>query len=151
MSLELDSLTFDCSRPTTVAAFWAAALGFELDPESSDEEGAWIADPTGRLRGMFFQPVPESKIAKNRLHMDLRPATSMDAEVERLTGLGAAVVGRVDEDGSFWTVMRDVEGNELCVLRGPDDGWAREAADADGLPWTSQAGPSAIPTPPAEP
>jgi hypothetical protein len=47
----------------------------------------------------------------------------MAEEVERLTALGATVVGRVDEGGSFWTVMRDPEGNELCVLRGPDDGW----------------------------
>ncbi len=43
--------------------------------------------------------------------------------VERLKGLGATVVGRVDEEGSFWTVMQDPEGNELCVLRGPEDGW----------------------------
>jgi hypothetical protein len=125
VSLELDSLSFDCADVMRVAAFWAAALGFELDPES-DEAGAWIADPSRRTRGVFFQPVPESKIAKNRLHLDLRPAASMAAEVDRLTGLGATVVGRVDEGGSFWTVMQDVEGNELCVLRGPEDGWTPE-------------------------
>ncbi len=125
MTLELDSLSFDCAQPVRVARFWAAALGFELDPESNDEL-AWIADPSCRTRGIFFQAVPESKIAKNRLHMDLRPAGSMAAEVERLAGLGAVTVGRVDEGGSFWTVMRDVEGNELCVLRGPEDGWTPE-------------------------
>jgi hypothetical protein len=47
----------------------------------------------------------------------------MAAEVERLEGLGATVVGRVDEEGSFWTVMQDPEGNEFCILRGPEDGW----------------------------
>jgi predicted enzyme related to lactoylglutathione lyase len=108
-----------------VATFWAAALGFEMDPDS-DQEGASLSDPSGRTRGLYFQPVPESKVAKNRVHLDLRPSGSMAEEVERLTALGATVVGRVDEGGSFWTVMRDPEGNELCVLRGPDDGWKRE-------------------------
>jgi predicted enzyme related to lactoylglutathione lyase len=30
------------------------------------------------------------------------------------------------EGGSFWTVMLDPEGNEFCVLRGPEDGWSPE-------------------------
>jgi predicted enzyme related to lactoylglutathione lyase len=96
-----------------------------MDP-GSDQEGAHITDPSGRTRGLFFQPVPEPKVAKNRVHLDLRPSGSMAKEVERLSALGGTVVGRVDEDGSFWTVMRDPEGNELCVLRGPGDGWKPE-------------------------
>ena len=67
--------------------------------------------------------MPESKVVKNRVHLDLRATGSMAAEVERLEGIGATVVRRVDEEGSFWTVMQDPEGNELCVLRGPEDGW----------------------------
>ena len=67
--------------------------------------------------------MPESKVVKNRVHLDLRATGSMAVEVERLEGVGATVVGRVDEEGSFWTVMHDPEGNELCVLRGPEDGW----------------------------
>ena len=108
-----------------VATFWAQALGFELD-EESNQSLAWISDPSGRTRGIYFQPVPEPKVAKNRLHMDLRPEISMDEEVERLRGLGATVIGRVDEEDSFWTVMADPEGNEFCVLRGPADGWSPE-------------------------
>ncbi len=123
MAVELDTLTFDTASPLRVGAFWAEVLGFELDPDS-DEEGAYIRDPSGRTRGVFFQPVPEAKTAKNRLHIDLRPGGSMDEEVERLRGLGATVVGRVDVESSFWTVMQDPEGNELCVLRGPQDGWS---------------------------
>jgi predicted enzyme related to lactoylglutathione lyase len=125
VTVGLDTLTFDCADPMRVAEFWAAALGFELDADS-DQEGAYLADPSGRTRGLFFQPVPEPKVAKNRLHIDLRPSGSMAAEVERLRGLGATVVGRVDVEGSFWTVMQDPEGNELCVLRGPEDGWSPE-------------------------
>ena len=82
-------------------------------------------DPSGPSGSLYFQPVPESKVVKNRLHLDLRPSGSMAAEVARLEELGATVVRRVDEEGSFWTVMQDPEGNELCVLRGPEDGWAR--------------------------
>jgi hypothetical protein len=38
-----------------------------------------------------------------------------------LVEAGAAVVERVDEGGSYWTVLTDPGGNEFCVLRGPDD------------------------------
>jgi predicted enzyme related to lactoylglutathione lyase len=50
----------------------------------------------------------------------------MDEEVQRLEAAGATVQRRVDEGDSFWTVMQDPEGNEFCVLRGPDDGWSPE-------------------------
>jgi hypothetical protein len=123
MGLEPDTLTFDCTSPVTVAAFWAAALGFTMDPTSNDEEGASIADPSGRSKGIFFQQVPEPKVAKNRVHLDVRPTGTMQEEVDRLVALGATVRGSIEEGGSFWTQMRDVEGNEFCVLRGPGDGW----------------------------
>jgi hypothetical protein len=68
--------------------------------------------------------VPEPKTVKNRVHLDVRPSGSMAEEVERLEGLGATVRGFIEVEGSFWTQMRDVEGNEFCVLRGPLDGWS---------------------------
>ena len=123
MGLEADTLTFDCASPVAVAAFWAAALGFEMDPTSDDEEGAYIGDPSGKTRGIFFQQVPESKSAKNRVHMDLRPTGTMQDEVDRLVAIGASVRGFIEQPESFWTQMYDVEGNEFCVLRGPGDGW----------------------------
>ena len=126
MGLRLDTVTFDCADPMRLAAFWADALGFELVP-GSDPEGAAVRDPSGGTDKLYFQPVPEAKAVKNRVHIDLRPSGSMAAEVGRLTALGATIQGRVDEESSFWTVMLDPEGNELCVLRGPDDGWAPDA------------------------
>ena len=122
MSLGFDKVTFDCADVMAMARFWAAALDWEVDPDS-EPDGAAINDPSGRSGGFYFQPVPESKVAKNRVHIDLRPSGSMAAEVARLEQLGATIQGRVDEGGSFWTVMLDPEGNELCVLRGPEDGW----------------------------
>lgn len=126
MSLEPDELTFDCAEPVLVATFWAGAMGYvvETDPDP-DPDGVFVSDPQGTAPGMFFQRVPEPKTAKNRLHLDVRPSGSMAEEVERLKGLGATVRGFIQEEGNFWTQMRDPEGNEFCVLRGPQDGWSR--------------------------
>jgi predicted enzyme related to lactoylglutathione lyase len=123
VTVQITTVTFDCADPMRLASFWAAALGSELAP-GSDPDGARVQDPAGVSDGLYFQPVPEAKAVKNRVHIDLRPSGSMAAEVARLQELGATIVGRVDEGGSFWTVMQDPEGNELCVLRGPEDGWA---------------------------
>jgi predicted enzyme related to lactoylglutathione lyase len=122
---QLDKVTFDCADPGPLADFWARSLGWEV--RDVDDEGAFIS-PVGTTdetpwQGMYFQKVPEGKAVKNRLHLDLRPLDSMAAEVARSVALGATVQGRVDEEGSFWTVMLDPEGNEFCILRGPEDGW----------------------------
>jgi catechol 2,3-dioxygenase-like lactoylglutathione lyase family enzyme len=121
----VDTLTFDCADARRMVDFWSAALGYELD--DIDEDGAYLIDPSGGGWALFFQPVPEGKTVKNRLHLDLRPPDSMAKEVERVKGLGATEFRYVEEGGSFWTVMLDPEGNEFCVLRGPADGWSAEA------------------------
>jgi hypothetical protein len=121
VGLSVDTLTFDCRDPRLLADFWSAALGYEI--EGTDEESSWLRDPDGNGWPLLFLIVPEGKSVKNRLHLDLRPSTSMADEVARLQGLDATIYRRVDEADSFWTVMFDPEGNELCVLRGPQDGW----------------------------
>jgi catechol 2,3-dioxygenase-like lactoylglutathione lyase family enzyme len=121
----IDTLTIDCADPIRVAEFWCAALGYEL--VESDDESAEIRHPGGPGWPLLFQVVPEGKSVKNRLHLDIRASASMAAEVERLKGLGATEQRFVEEGGSFWTVMLDVEGNEFCVLRGPEDGWTPDA------------------------
>jgi len=118
----VDALTFDCADTRRIVDFWSAALGYELD--EIDDEGAYLVDPSGRGWALFFQVVPEGKRAKNRLHLDLRPPESMSKEVERVMALGATEFRFVEEGGIFWTVMLDPEGNEFCVLRGPEDGWS---------------------------
>jgi hypothetical protein len=60
---------------------------------------------------MWFVRVPEPKIAKNRVHFDLRAHGDIESEVARLVSLGATVV----QQRSDLTVMRDPEGNEFCV------------------------------------
>ena len=105
------SVTFDCADALRVATFWAAALGTDVDEESTSakafvEPAGW-GGPT-----LWFQRVPEPKSAKNRMHFDLRaPGGRVHDEVRRLEGLGATV----QRDGDDLVVMRDPEGNEFCV------------------------------------
>jgi len=124
VTLSLDTITFDCADPKALAAFWAGVLGMVVDDE--DEEGAFVVDPAGKGKGLFFQRVPEPKAVKDRIHLDVRPSGSMAAEVARLKELGATEDGLVEVENSFWTIMLDPEGNEFCVLRGPEDGWSGE-------------------------
>jgi catechol 2,3-dioxygenase-like lactoylglutathione lyase family enzyme len=122
----VDTLTFDCADARRMADFWSAALGYELN--EIDDEDAVIVDPSGRGWPLLFQVVPEGKSVKNRLHLDLRPPGSMAKEVERVKALGASEFRFVEEGGSFWTIMLDPEGNEFCVLRGPEDGWSEDGS-----------------------
>ncbi|MEV5201616.1 VOC family protein [Streptomyces sp. NPDC053720] len=70
----------------------------------------------GLGRRLLFQRVPEAKTTKNRLHLDVHAGPERrQAEVERLVGLGAAVLREVAEQGGTWTVLTDPEGNEFCV------------------------------------
>ncbi|CAN5740507.1 VOC family protein [soil metagenome] len=138
---KIGNLTFDCADPDRMATFWAAAFGYtklaypdEMRREllasglTEDQLGdrAVAEDPDGAGPRLFFQRVPESKSAKNRLHLDLsaapgrRPtAEELDTEVERLVAMGAA---RVHDHVGAWgpwpehhVVMADPEGNEFCV------------------------------------
>ena len=61
-----------------------------------------------------LQRVPEGRVAKNRVHVDWHTA-DRPAEVERLTKLGAAVLGEESIHGLTWTVLADPDGNEFCV------------------------------------
>jgi hypothetical protein len=120
MSSLVDALNVDCRDPRLLAEFWSAALGYRL--HDADEESASIVPAEGASGWtLLFFVVPEGKSVKNRLHLDLSPPDTMAAEVDRLLAAGATLQGRVDEGGSFWTVMLDPEDNEFCVLRGPGD------------------------------
>ncbi len=125
----LHDIVFDCHHPAGLARFWAQAMdGYSVAPYDDAELERLAAmgvddvedDPTvlveapGRRPRLFFQRVPEPKVVKNRVHLDLR-ADDPDAEVERLVALGATRA-LTQPDDSF-IAMRDPEGNELCVLR----------------------------------
>ncbi len=137
-------IVFDANDPARLGDFWIEALGYVLQPPSPDFESwdAWatsmgipdenwndaqaIVDPDGNGPRFFIQRVPEGESAKNRVHLDIAvgggPGTPLDerrsvvdAEVERLTGVGASVAGPVAQRDEYWVVMHDREGNEFCV------------------------------------
>ena len=106
----IKSVTFDCADALAVARFWAAALGSDVDEDSTSEK-AFVEAPGWGGPNLWFAKVPEPKTAKNRMHFDLRAPATVAEEVGRLVALGAAVVRAGDE----LTVMHDPEGNEFCV------------------------------------
>jgi hypothetical protein len=110
------NLTFDCQDALRVARFWAAALGSDVD-EDSTAERAYVEAAGWGGPNIWFRGGREPKAAPNRVHLDLRALTTMAEEVERLAALGAEVVERYPDI----TVMRDPEGNEFCVEPGPGD------------------------------
>jgi Glyoxalase-like domain len=110
MGTYIKFLTFDCEDALRVARFWAAALGSDVDEESTSRK-AFVEAPGWGGPNMWFNAVPEPKSAKNRLHVDLRAPGPIADEVQRLRDLGATVV-REEPD---LVVMTDPEGNEFCV------------------------------------
>jgi hypothetical protein len=104
------SVTFDCADPLRLAEFWAAAVGSDVDEDSTSER-AWVEPAGWGGPSLWFQGVPEAKSAKNRQHFDLRAVGDVEAEVRRLVDLGASERSR---HGAL-VVMQDPEGNEFCV------------------------------------
>lgn len=137
-------ITFDCADPAALAAFWAEVLGYQLDSPPKgfdtweDALAAWgvptdqwnsrsaIVDPGGERPRLFFQRVPEAKVAKNRVHLDVRTAhdlrgaermQALESEAARLSALGATQIKRFDPEGMTLghIIMQDPEGNEFCL------------------------------------
>ncbi|SMQ21567.1 hypothetical protein SAMN06272771_7537 [Streptomyces sp. Ag82_O1-12] len=135
-------VTFDCAEPERVARFWCEVLGYGVPPPPEgfttwdefnrslppEERGAWFValDPTGVGPRLYFQRVPEGKVAKNRVHLDVRAGTglvgeerlaTLEAECARLVALGAVRerLLEADEDNESCIVMQDIEGNEFCL------------------------------------
>lgn len=121
------TLGCDAADPQRLAAFWALALGYVAEPGFDGPDNASIVDPDGVGPAVGFLRVPEPKAAKNRMHIDVRPAGEPPwdrAERERLIRAKAAELaaagGRVVREESYdgvlgHIVMGDPEGNEFCV------------------------------------
>lgn len=124
----LKDVVIDCERPSLLAAFWAAVLdGYSIAPYDDAEIARLAArgilsvadDPTvlvcpvGDGPRLFFQAVPEPKVVKNRVHLDL-VAGSPD-ELERILRLGARLAD--EQENADFLVLVDPEGNEFCLSR----------------------------------
>jgi len=112
-------IVIDCSDLGRSARFWSGVLGYTAEQ-----------DNTGSYRGLereggagihlLLQRVPDVKLQKNRLHLDLR-TLDLEAEVRRVVALGATLLTTepVTEHGWFWHILADPDGNEFCVLQPP--------------------------------
>jgi Glyoxalase-like domain len=134
------SLTLDCANPTRLAEFWKLALGYEDEPppapfatreewlqqfDNSDDDaddGAWLHDPAGVGPRLSLMQVPEPKVAKNRMHIDVRVSGSSSGDerwakiteaVDRLTAAGGKILAEFPD---HHVTMADPEGNEFDVL-----------------------------------
>ena len=137
-------VVIDCANPDRLAKFWAAALGYKVQdppdgystwdeflramkiPEEDWNSASAVVDPEGKGPRLYFQRVPEGKVVKNRVHLDLnvgggretpmdKRKLRVDAEAERLAGEGATKVRPIEQRGEYWVVMQDPEGNEFCL------------------------------------
>jgi hypothetical protein len=112
--------TIDCSDAYALSEWWKQVLGYvdvADDPNEPGHEECMILAPDGSHRLLFIE-VPEGKVVKNRIHLDLRPTDrSRDAEVERLLALGASQLADLRTTTGGWVTLADPEGNELCILR----------------------------------
>ncbi len=123
MGLRAMGVTIDCSDPGRLADFWSEAIGFT---NRQGNGGPYITlSDSGVDRAvnhLTFQKVPEGKSSKNRVHLDLF-VDDITAEVNRLVGLGAAVISPAGEPshlGFVAVVLRDPEGGEFCVVGRPE-------------------------------
>ncbi|MFF4540165.1 VOC family protein [Streptomyces aureus] len=141
-SVKQVQVTFDCKDPERVARFWCEVLGYVVPPppagfatwddfalaQPPEDRGAWFAcvDPTGAGPRLYFQRVPEDRVVKNRVHLDVRVGTglvgaerlaALEAECARLVALGAVHVQTLyaDDKNESCIPMQDVEGNEFCL------------------------------------
>jgi predicted enzyme related to lactoylglutathione lyase len=116
MSNSVLALSFDTADAAAIAQFWAAVLDRPI-ADGATAQFAAIGVVDAELTGprLMFHQVPEGKRVKNRLHLDIM-TDDLDAETERLLGLGATVLNRASTIGLGWTTLADPDGNEFDLI-----------------------------------
>jgi predicted enzyme related to lactoylglutathione lyase len=122
-------IVIDVASLDRAADFWSAVLGYVREGDGGDRYLSLL--PAGGPGGsdgvgaeILLQRVPDLKQGKNRVHLDLR-TRDLEAEVARLTGLGAQLITSepLTESGWRWHVLADPDGNEFCALEPPASYW----------------------------
>ncbi len=128
-------VTVDCADPPRLADFWRALLDYVDEPAppgystwldydmangvSAEQAsaGATIVDPAGVGPRLYFQRVPEPKLAKNRLHLDVPTGGEDQRNMLRraVEQLGGSYLHASNDPGDPFLVMADPEGNEFCL------------------------------------
>ncbi len=107
-------LVLDSVDPEAQARWWGAVFGSVAENEG-DPWWSIGGVPGFPMEALVFDPVPEPKTVKNRIHWDVY------GDVRELAAAGATVLAELPR----WTVMADPEGNEFCVFAEPAPGEAR--------------------------
>jgi len=135
-------VTIDCVDPSAMARFWNLALGY-VEQQPPPGFGSWdefadsinlpadersatgsSVDPAGVGPRLLFQRVPEPKVVKNRLHLDVSAGAGFSGDervaavrshAQRLVQAGATIVAERSDEFSWWIVLTDIEGNEFCL------------------------------------
>ena len=118
MSNSLVAIAIDCADAPALARFWADVLGRQVAEDSTSEHVILLAGDGDSSEPLIaFNAVPEPKVVKNRVHLDLISDT-FAAETERLLSMGARKLRDVQGDKSRWTTFADIEGNEFDLIAG---------------------------------
>jgi predicted enzyme related to lactoylglutathione lyase len=120
VAAEISHTSVDARNAHDQSIFWSKVLGWTEDaddPNLPEHDECLIMSPD-RTQRLLFITVPDDKVVKNRVHLDLRPVDgTREQEVARLVGLGAVRLADFRRpDGSGWITLADPEGNEFCVL-----------------------------------
>lgn len=116
---QLGWIQVDCLDPEPLAAFWAEVLGVDIGQRLGDPpQFIYLSATSPAAPHMCFQRVPEPKVVKNRVHVDLW-VEDVDDATARIEALG----GRRRDDHDFhdeehdehWRRMADPAGNEFCL------------------------------------
>jgi Glyoxalase-like domain len=140
-------IVIDAKEPARLAKFWCQALGYVVEPPP-EQFSSWtdfytkigvpkedftegpdsIVDPDGNGPRIWFHVVPESKISKNRLHIDIGVSGGygvpmklrkelVEAEAARLLKIGATRLETLEQEGleHYAVAMADPEDNEFDI------------------------------------
>jgi predicted enzyme related to lactoylglutathione lyase len=106
--------TLDANDPERLATFWAELLGTSVEERSDGGRFVFLAPVHGHL--LAFQRVPEPKLGKNRMHLDVR-VEDLEAATEAVVALGGSWEGQeLELDDATWRTLRDPEGNEFDIF-----------------------------------
>ena len=107
-------LTMDANDVEALAKFWCEATDYKVADSHYPILSVLVSDKPNYPRLLILQ-VPETKTAKNRLHMEFK-TDDLKAESERIVALGATLIAEREFGETKWIVMQDPEGNEFCLV-----------------------------------
>lgn len=114
MAIAWSGVTIDCVDPERVARFWSALLG--RTPGPSREGWVYLGERDDPQPRLVFQPVPEPRTGKVRIHLDVS-VDDIDEAMRTVVELGGRFTGeRYDYDEGVVVVMADPEDHVFCLV-----------------------------------